>query len=310
MKTKIDSHYVKPLFGKKAILLSMLPGLLFFVCFRIFPSLCTFLFSFTDIMQVPGREINFVGLDNYRELFFTNNSRDLTLAFERTAIYCVVVTAVQISVALFVAILLNKAFIRGRNLYRTIIFMPTILGVSVVGLCFKLFFSVDGPANWILAHFDKQSAFFGDWNLAFPLVIFCQIWMSVGYTMVIFIAGLQNIPSDLYEAAKIDGANPWKEFTSITIPLLWPTIMVNVMLTVIGSLSNFQMILITTGGAPQAKTLSMYAYQLAFGVGLNGGDANIGRQGFAAAMQMVLFTFILIVTLTSQHFMSKMNKED
>jgi ABC-type sugar transport system permease subunit len=131
--------------------------------------------------------------------------------------------------------------------------------------------------------------------------------MYVGYEMVIFIAGLQNIPEDLYEAARIDGASEWQVYWKITLPLLWPTVMVNVTLCIVGSLSAFQLIYVTTGGSAATRTLAMLIYQVAFG--LSGGTANnAGRQGLASAMSMLLFVFILVITILSRRLMSR--KED
>lgn len=298
----------KPLFNKKMILLGMLPGLILYIGFFVLPSVCTFIFSFTDITQIPGKEWGFVGLQNYEEILFMNNSRDTLTALGKTAIFALSTTVIQTVFALLLAIVLNKKFVKGRNIYRTIIFLPVILGVTVTGLCFKLFFSIDGPAQSVLNMFGTSSSFFGDWNLAFPLIIMCQIWMSVGYEMVIFIAGLQNIPADIYEASRIDGANEWQTFWKVTLPQLWPTVMVNITLCIVGSLSSFQIMLVTTGGSPQTKTLAMLVYQTAFGIGV-GNNANAGRQGLAAALQMLLFMFILIVTVLSQYLMNKKNKE-
>jgi raffinose/stachyose/melibiose transport system permease protein len=298
-------------FKKEAVILGILPGLLVFLSFSVVPSILTFFFSFTDIRQIPGRPWQFVGLANYRELLFQSNSRDMLDSLKRTFIFSFSVTGFQTAFALLLSILLTRKNLAGRNIFRTIIFLPNILGVTVTGLCFKLFFSIDGPARKVLGLFGKSSAFFGDWNLALPLVIFCQIWMSVGYEMVIFIAGLQNIPEDLYEAARIDGASEWQIFWRVTLPLLWSTVMVNVTLCVVGSLSAFQIILVTTQGSPPSRTLAMFVYRIAFGMGGvdSGQSNNVGRQGLAAAMQMSLFVFILVITVLSRYLMSRKEEE-
>ncbi len=298
----------KFLFNKKMILLGMLPGLLLYFCFFVAPSIGTFIFSFTDITQVPGKAWSFIGLNNYKELIFLSNGRDFLEALEKTFVFSISTTVIQTAFSLFMAVILCRKFVNYRNLYRTVIFMPTILGVTVTAFCFQLFFSIDGPAQKLLNLFGASSGFFGDYQWAFPLVIFCQIWMSAGYEMVIFIAGLQNIPEDIYEASNIDGSNEWQTFWKITLPMLWPTVMVNLSLCIIGSLSAFQIILMTTGGTPQTRTLSMFVYQVAFGMGTL--DPNAGKQGLAAAMQIILFTFILIITVGSRYLMNKVNGED
>lgn len=296
------------LFSKKMIFLGMLPGLALYILFSVFPSLLTFIFSFTDITTVPGQQVHFVGLSNYEEILFRNNARDAMQALQNTIIFSVSTTLIQTAFSLLLAVILSKKFIHGRNFFRAIIFLPTILGVTVTGLCFNLFFSTDGIASWFLSLFGTSSSFFGDYYLAFKLVIFCQIWASAGYEMVLFIAGLQNIPSDLYEAASIDGANEWTSFWKVTLPQLWPTVMVNLLICIVGSLSSFQIILVTTGGSAPTRTLSMFIYQVAFGMGAT--NTNSGRQGLAAAMQMMLFILIFVVTVVSQLIMRRFNKED
>lgn len=298
------------LFNKKMIWLGMLPGIILYVCFCVLPSIGTFAFSFTDISMVPGKPVHFVGLDNYKEILFLNNSRDMMQALRNTFVYSIVTTVVQTALSLFLAVCLCRKFVHGKNFYRSVVFLPTVLGVTVTGLCFKLLFSTDGLAQIVLNAFGKSSAFFGDPKLVFGLAIFCQIWASLGYEMVIFIAGLQTISDDLYEAAAIDGASDWKAFWSITLPQLWPTVMVNLLICIVGSLSSFQMILVTTGGNPAARNLAMFIYSIAFGIGAGNKSSTMGRQGVAAAMQMILFVIILGVTLFSQYVMNKFNKED
>lgn len=296
-------------FNKKMIILGMLPGLILYIVFFVLPSLGTFVFSFTDITQIPGQEWKFIGLDNYREVLFKSNSRDFIASLKNTFTFSLFTTIIQTVLSLVIAIVLNKKHVRGKNLYRTVIFLPTILGVTVTSLCFKLFFSIDGPAQGFLQLFDTSSTFFADPKIGLLLIIFCQVWMSTGYEMVIFIAGLQNIPENLYEAANIDGANGWQAFIHVTLPQLWSTVIVNLLLCLVGSLSAFQIILLTTGGTPATRTLAMFVYQIAFGIGQNN-NPNAGRQGLAAAMQMILFVMILVVTLSSNYLMNKVNKGD
>lgn len=299
------------LFNKKIILLGMLPGLVLYIGFFVLPSFLTFIFSFTDISTVVGQKISFIGLENYKEVLFKNNSRDLMVTFLNTLKFSFFTTVIQTVIALVFAVALCKKFVKGKKFYRGIIFLPTILGMTVTGLCFKLFFSNDGIASSVLDIFGAKSAFFADYNNALKLVIFCQIWASVGYEMMLFIAALQNIPEDYREAASIDGASENRTFWSIILPQLWPTVVVNVLICIIGSLSAFQIILVTTGGTAPTRTLSMFIYQIAFGMGNNGSNTtNIGRQGLAAAMQVLLFLIIFIATIITRVIMSKVQEEE
>jgi len=283
------------LFSRKAVWLGVLPGLIVFVGMGLGPSVATAVLSLTNVRQTPGTPWHWVGLQNYVTILLQTNRRDVMAALGHSLYFALVVTVVQTAFALLLASILNNKGLRGRNLSRTVIFLPVILGVTVTGLCFKLFFSIDGPANAVLGWFGTRSNFFASWTLAMPLVIFVQIWMSVGYAMVIFLAGLQNIPEELYESATIDGANSRQRFWRITIPMLWPTLTINLLLCLIGALSAFMVILITTNASPPTTTLAMMVYQYAFGLG--GGGSSSGQQGLAAAVAMLLFFFILIFTL-------------
>ena len=135
----------------------------------------------------------------------------------------------------------------------------------------------------------------------------------MGYSMVIFLAGLQSIPGDLYEAARIDGASPFQLFIYVTMPLLWATISVNVLLAIIGSLSPYQMIMMTTGGDFDTSNLAMRVFRTAFNIGsdrtgVSGAGSNTMRQGYAAAQSMILFSLIFVVTIITQFFLNRKEK--
>lgn len=288
----------KTVFNPAMIWLGIAPGLLIFILFRLVPSIGTVIFSLTDIRQTPGNAVSFVGLSNYKEIL-TLNMRDFGNTLIRTGIFTGLVTVIQTALALFIAVLLNMDNIKGKTFYRTVVFLPVILGVTVCGLAFKLFFSVDGPAAWFVHLFGGSSTFFGDRNVALYLVIFCQIWFNVGSEMIIFLAGLQNISPELTEAARIDGANDWQIFWKVSIPQIVSVVAVNLMMCLVGSLSAYQIILVTTKGNEWTKTLSMMIFGIAFNVG-DSGKSNAGRQGYASALQVILFLLILVVTLVTQ----------
>jgi raffinose/stachyose/melibiose transport system permease protein len=300
-------HSTNTTFKKWAIYCGVLPGILLYLIMGVGPSLASFVFSFTDMSGLVGAPWKFVGLDNYKEYFFIQNYRDYIDVIRRTLVYAGVTTILQNVIALFVAIILNSKFIKGRSLFRAIIFMPVVLGVMVTSLSWTLVFNTDGPASKFLALLGTSSNFFGDRVAAFPLVIFCQIWMFMGWSMVIFLAGLQSIPADLYEAGEIDGTTSWQAFKSITLPLLWPSVTVNVLMSIIGALASFQIILLTTGGNNDTSTLAMNVYANAFGIGKQG-IAGL-RQGYASAMSMILFAIILVFVLIFQYLLKKKEVE-
>ena len=188
--------------------------------------------------------------------------------------------------------------LKGTNAYRALFFIPVILGVTVNGMMWNLFlYPLDGPAQSILKLFGTRSDFLGSPQSAFAWVIFVQIWSSMGYSMVIFLAGLQNISKELIEAGTIDGATVWQSFYYITFPLLAPTLTTNIMLAVIGSLQSWAIVLVLTGGQFMTSVIGFQIYQNAFGGGM--------RQGYAASISMIQFLLILVVALVVQTYMRR-----
>lgn len=304
-------------FSPWIVILCMMPGLLHYIIFRVVPSLTTGVLSFTNISGLPNTSWEWVGWANYKEFFFLQNIRDLKAALGRTAIYAVSVTLIQNSIALLLAVLLTNKALKGRNFYRSVYFMPVILGAAVVSTIWKLMFSTPtGPVFMFMQNvlnIPNPPAVLTSTKYAFPAVIGAQIWQNMGYSMVIFIAGLQNIPQDLYEAAEIDGASSWKTFWKITFPLLWPSITVNTLLAIIGSLQSFELIMTITKGAFNTATLGMMVFATAFGGGgatASGAGVAGLRQGYAAAQSMVLFVIVLVVTILSQVLMKKMEVDE
>lgn len=308
MRSTSKTRKKMTVFNPAMIWLGIAPGLLIFILFRLVPSIGTVIFSLTDIRQTPGNPVHFVGLSNYKEIL-TLNMRDFGNTLIRTVIFTTLVTVIQTALALLIAVLLDMKSIKGKTFYRTVVFLPVILGVTVCGLAFKLFFSIDGPAAWFLHLFGANSTFFGDRNVALYLVIFCQIWFNVGSEMIIFLAGLQNISPELTEAARIDGANSWQIFWKVSIPQIVSVVAVNLMMCLVGSLSAYQIILVTTKGNEWTKTLSMMIFGIAFNVG-DSGKSNAGRQGYASALQVILFLIILVVTLITQKIQNKVEEKE
>jgi raffinose/stachyose/melibiose transport system permease protein len=274
-------------------------GMLVFVVFLLGPSLATVVFSFTDISGVPDTPWHFIGLANYREFFSTLTLPDSLVlpALEHTLIFAASVTIIQNGLALLIASLLN-ARIHGRVFVRALIFMPTVLGVTVIGLTWTLVFNpVGGPAENFLNLFGINSSFFGDYTWAFPLCIAAQIWSALGFSTVIYLAGLQTIPGELREAASIDGANPWQAYRSVVFPLLAPTVTVNVLLAIIGSLQTWQIIYILTNGQQNSSVLALQIFQYGFSNGPGAGGNDTLRQGYAASLAMVQFALVFVVAL-------------
>ena len=279
-------------------------GLLILTVFGLVPAVAVLAVSFTDLRGLPYLPVNWVGIDNYVSFFSPAKWSDSLNALRNTLIFAIVSTVIQIVLALAIAILLNRP-LRGRNFYRAVVFMPTVLGVTVTGLVWSLMFNVTGgPAASILSLLGKQSAFFGDPKIALALVIVVQIWMVVGISVIIFLSGLQAIPEDLYEAGAIDGASGWQRFRFITIPMLAPSITANVLLGIVNALQSYQLTYVLTGpNNKSTQVLSLLVYVQGFG-GTSGTTLS-QSQGYAAAISMVQFAIVGIVSLLALWYLRK-----
>lgn len=286
--------------------LLLLPGLLFYFIISLGPSIATAFYSLTDATGIKGATVNWVGLANYREfLFMGRASADNLAALQRTLIFCFAVTLIQFTLGLFIALLVNQK-LKGTNLFRTIYFMPVILGAVIQGLMWRLFlYPLGGPASKLLALFGLSSEFLGGQpSEAFAWVIFIQIWANMGTTMMIFIAGLQTIPSEMYEAATIDGASTWQVFRNITWPLLTPSVNTNLLLNIIGSLQAWQLFLVLVGYRNGTQVLGYLIYATGFGQ-TSGSASSSFRQGYAAAASIILFLLVLVIGMSVQYILQR-----
>lgn len=281
--------------------LLLLPGIFFYLLISLGPSLATAVYSFTDATGIRGAPIHWIGLENYREfLFMGQASRDNYDAVVRTLIFCFFVTTIQFVLGLLVALVVNQR-LRGVNIFRTIYFMPVILGVVIQGLMWSLFlYPMGGPVARLFQMLGLRSEFFGGQPAeAFAWVIVVQIWANLGITMMIFISGLQTIPEELYEAARIDGAGSWQVFRSVVWPLLTPVANTNLLLNIIGSLQAWQLFFVLLGYRNGTQVLGYLIFAQGFGQ-TSGSVTSAFRQGYAAAASIVLFFLVLIIGMTVQ----------
>jgi raffinose/stachyose/melibiose transport system permease protein len=262
-------------------ILFLAPGIFFYFLIALGPSLATIGYSFTDVTGIRGLPVNWVGLENYDKFLLEGAAASDNLdALRRTLIFCFFVTFIQFTFGLLLALLLNRR-LRGRSLFRTLFFMPVILGVVIQGLMWKLFLLPrGGPMAELYSWLGIQSEFLGGQPTeAFAWVIVVQIWANVGITMVIFLAGMQTIPDDLYEAARMDGASGWQLFKNITWPQLTPAINTNFLLNVIGSLQAWTLFLVLVGYKNGTQVLGYVVF--AEGFGQTGSGVGTFRQGYA-----------------------------
>jgi raffinose/stachyose/melibiose transport system permease protein len=282
--------------------LLLLPGVFFYLVIALGPSLATTVYSFTDATGLQGATTHWIGLANYKEfLLLGQAAKDNLDALWRTLVFCFFVTTIQFALGLFVAVIINQN-LKGRNIFRTLYFMPVILGAVIQGLIWTLLlYPLGGPMAKILGLFGAHSEFLGGQPAeAFAWVIVVQIWANMGTTMIIFLSGLQTISAELYEAARIDGASPWQVFSNITWPLLTPSVNTNLTLNVIGSLQAWQLFLVLLGYRNGTQVLGYLIYATGFGQ-TSGGSTSSFRQGYAAAASIVLFLLVLVIgTLVTQ----------
>jgi ABC-type sugar transport system permease subunit len=262
-----------------------LPAVILFAVFAIYPILQTFYLSFFDYNMVNTPE--FVGLANYQTILGGSVFRD-SISF--TFFYTIGTYVPTLIIALLLALVLNTK-VRLRGFWRMMNFIPVVISWVVVSVVWKLIFHRNGLFN---AGLDSMGIFTPDWLLSTAYapyaIIIPSIWKEIGFYMVIFLAGLQNIPGVYYEASKIDGASIWQSFRFITLPLLRPTITLAIVVALINGLKIFIPPFVMTQGGPAGSTrvMSLIIYQTAF--------AN-GRLGRASAMAVILFLVILLFTV-------------
>ncbi len=293
--------------SRAAPYLLLAPGIFLYVLLALGPSLATAVYSFTNATGLPNSPVNWIGLENYRE-FLTRGaaSKENLDALIRTFTFSAAVTVIQFSLGLLVAVLLNQK-LRGTKFFRTLFFLPVILGVTIQGLIWTLFlYPLDGPLQSFLGLFGLHSDMLGGQPAeAFAWVIVVQIWANLGMTMVIFLAGLATIPSEVYEAARIDGAGRWQVFREVTWPLLTPSVNTNLVLTIIGSLQAWQLFLVLTGYRAGTQVMGYLVYATAFGQTSGSTSGNTFRQGYGAAASIVLFVVVLLIGLSVQYLLRR-----
>jgi raffinose/stachyose/melibiose transport system permease protein len=282
--------------------LLMIP-LLLYVIFGLGPSIATIFFSLTNATGIPGVKWEFIGLENYRRFLFSSDSGERIASAWRSVQFAFSVVVIQNAIALFMAVVINKK-LRGDVFYRATYFLPVVLGVTISGLIWKLMFNpIGGPVQSVLEMFGTRSNFFGSYDVAFELVIFVQIWMYMAYSMTIFLAGLQSIPKDMYEAGYIDGTTKWQSFRNITFPMIAPAFTVNMLLSIIGALQTFDIIYVLTNGAFYTRTLALDVFSTAIA---NNASADFG---LASATAMVQFLLVLVVTVVAMIYLRRREVE-
>lgn len=263
------------------------PWLFGFILMWFLPMLISIYYSFTNFNLL--NDAKFIGLSNYIRLFTADDQ--FWQALKVTFIYVLFLVPLRLAFALFVAMLLNKKH-KGLGLYRTIYYIPSIIGGSIaVSIVWRQIFGNKGVIMSILAAIgiEQKTSLLGNPNTALAVIILMGVW-QFGSSMLIFLAALKQIPTSLYESAMVDGARPWKIFIKITLPMLTPTIFFNLILQIVNGFRVFTESYVITDGGPLNSTLSyvLYLYRRAF---------TYFDMGYSCALAWILVIIIAAFTV-------------
>lgn len=264
--------------------LFLAPALLLMLAFSFWPVGFGSFIAFTQYNLIDSPR--WVGLDNFRELF----ADDLFLAsLKNSAIYLLVVPVIQV-IAMLLAVLVNNQ-LPAIKWFRAAYYLPVVTSVSVIGIIWNFMYTEDGVLNaalhWLRV-INEPVGWLNDDRIALFAVMFITVWRGLGWYMVLYLAGLQAVPADIYEAAQLDGANAWQRFWRITVPLLAPTILLCSVMSVLAAVKAFEEVQIMTKGGPMQSTYTALFYAYEFGIK----SLNFGR-ALAASLVMSVFCVAL-----------------
>jgi alpha-1,4-digalacturonate transport system permease protein len=276
------------------------PNLAILGLFTFLPIVINFYFAFTGGVQLYPSERPFTGLENLGTLFDCENHLDPTTcrkdlfwrAIYNTCEFALLQVGLMITFALVTALVLNRKIL-GRGFFRGVFFYPVLLSPVVVALIWKWVLQREGVLNALLAAGGASpTGWLSDASWAFFWCVFVSIWAHMGFYTLILLAGLQAIPADLYEAAEMDGASPWRRFSRLTLPLLMPNLIVVLVLGLIRAVQVFDEVFVLTGGGPGSATtfIVQFIYQTGFAEAIH-------QYGLAAAASLVLALSLLVFTL-------------
>lgn len=277
----------------------MAPTIIVMGIFVILPITYALFLAFNKVRILGDFSYRFIGLKNFIRMA---SDERVWIALKNTAEYVAIVVPIQTSLALILALILNSS-IRGKNFFRIIFFLPTVTSSAVLTLIFMWIYNSNGLLNNLLAFLHLPTYnWIGDPSVALKSIMLMNIWSTAPFYMVIYLAALQDIPESLYEAATLDGANPFDQFVSITLPLLKPVTFFIVVMGVIGTFQLFDQSYIFSAGSggPNNSTLTvvLLIYQYAF---------KSLDMGYAAALALMLAGVIMLVTLIQRYVFKEEN---
>ncbi|MFC5471551.1 carbohydrate ABC transporter permease [Cohnella suwonensis] len=274
----------------------IVPALLVYGLFFVYPTLTGFAYSFTD-WSAYSDEVHYIGLDNFRDLF---SEGVLGLAVRNTLLYAVVVTVLVNAIGLLLAMMLNRST-RVTAFYRTAFYTPVVIAPLIIGYVFTAIYSPeDGPLNQALRWIGLDVLavdWLNDSRYALFSIMMTEVWRSAGFAMVVYLAGLKTIPRDLLEAADVDGAGALRRFKNVVFPLLAPSFTINILLTVINSMKVFETVLVLTNGGPgyDTEVFNTLIFR----------NFSRGNWGYATASGLVLTLIISIVAIVFLRMLRK-----
>jgi len=293
-----EKGFLRQIKEQKWSFLFIAPAVILFVVFVLGPLIASFYWSFTEYNGIHAPK--WVGLDNYKNIFM--HDQRFRKAVCNTVFYTVFVIPPSVALSLLLAIAVDQK-IRFKNFFRIIYFIPTVTSVIALSVIWKWMFA--GGKYGLINHFLMSMGFKPiDWLMSptwtLPAIMIMSIWAGIGYNMIFFLAGLQTIPTTVYEAADIDGANAWEKFRHIMLPLLKPTMVFVVVMAFIASFQVFESIYIMTesefgigGVLDSALTVVAYLYDMGF---------RKFQMGYASALAYIVFAVVFIITLINIKF--------
>ena len=267
-------------------LLYISPWIIGFLIFTLYPFMASIYYSFTDYNMIS--KPSFIGLDNFKQIF--TRDYDFRQSLKVTLLYVVMAVPLRLIFAMMIALLLNRK-LKYMNFFRTVYYLPSILGGSVaIAILWRFLFMKEGVVNSLLGKIGiSPIQWLGDPKIALFTLGLLAVW-QFGSSMVIFLAGLKQVPTELYEVAKVDGASTTRIFFSITLPFLTPVILFNLVMQTVNAFQEFTGAFVVTNGGPMKSTYlyAMKLYDEAF---------VFNKMGYASALSWILFVIVLGLTL-------------
>lgn len=275
--------------------LFLVPGLLIFGAFIIYPIVASQYFSFLDWTGFDANQV-FIGFQNYIELW---NDEFFWNAFSRSFLFMLLTVPLQMVISLLFALMLNNKLLKATALFRTMIFLPVVTPIAVIGVVMTLMLSpFNGPINMGLQDLGLITApldFLGNPNLVMWTLAMVYVWKWVGVTMIYWLAALQTVPAELFEASRIDGVKSWQVTLFVVMPIIMPFAIVIALISAIGALNVFPLVQSMTAGGPffASEVMEVYIYRNAFA----SSAGTMPRLGYASAAGVFFGLAIMVLTI-------------